>query len=74
MATVKELREHLERIRVEREKNLKFILEHYFEVVFIQSNKPWRAVIGNKKCVNVKIKIHKKWKIKNTEKVENYIS
>ena len=55
MATVKELREHLERIRVEREKNLKFILEHYFEVVFIQSNKPWRAVIGNKKCRPVPI-------------------
>ncbi len=55
MTKAKELREYCEKLRVEREENLKTVLNDYFEAVFIKSHKPWRAVIGNKKCKPIPI-------------------
>ena len=50
MTTAKELRQHCEQLRKEREEELKSVLSDYFESTFIAGHKPFRAVIGNKKC------------------------
>lgn len=55
MNTVKELREYCEILRFNREEELKNILNDYFNIVFIKSHKPWRAVIGNKRCMPIPI-------------------
>ena len=50
MITAKELREHCDKLRIKREEDLKSILNDYFEHSFIEAHRPWRAVIGNKRC------------------------
>ncbi len=39
-----------EKAHQERVEELKFVLNIYFENEFIKAHRPWRAVIGNKKC------------------------
>lgn len=55
MTTVKELREHCDKLRIQREEDLKSVLNDYFESAFISDHRPWRAVIGNKKCKPIPI-------------------
>ena len=50
MTTVKELRERCDKLRINRKEDLKSVLNDYFESAFISAHRPWRAVIGNKKC------------------------
>lgn len=50
MTAVEELRELCENLRIKRKEELKSILNEYFEATFILPHKPWRAVVGNKKC------------------------
>ena len=55
MTTAKELRQHCEQLRNEREEELKSVLNDYFESTFIVGHRPFRAVIGNKKCKPIPI-------------------
>ena len=55
MTTAKELREHCDKLRIQREEDLKSVLNDYFESDFISGHRPWRAVIGNKKCKPIPI-------------------
>lgn len=55
MGTVNALREHCTNLHVKREKNLKSTLSEYFESAFIGKHKPFRAVIGNKRCKPIPI-------------------
>lgn len=55
MTTAKELREHCDKLRSKREEDLKSILNDYFESSFIEAHRPWRAVIGNKRCKPIPI-------------------
>lgn len=55
MTTANELRKHCENIRTERNEELKTILSDYFESTFIVAHRPFRAVIGNKKCKPIPI-------------------
>lgn len=50
MATVKEVRERCDELRSNRREELKSVLGDYFVSEFILTHKPWRAVIGNRKC------------------------
>ncbi len=50
MVTVKELRERCEELRSNRREELKSVLGDYFMSEFISTHKPWRAVIGNRRC------------------------
>lgn len=62
MATTKELYEFIEKLRIEREKEAKQqiekLLENFFQKCFIEGHRPWRAVIGNKRCKPVPIHYH----------------
>ena len=55
MATAKELRQHCDQLRIEREEELKSALNDYFESTFMVVHRPFRAVIGNKKCKPIPI-------------------
>lgn len=55
MTTVNTLREHCSNLYFEREKNLQSILSEYFESAFIGKHKPFRAIIGNKRCKPIPI-------------------
>ena len=55
MTTAKELRQYCEQLRNEREEELKCVLNDYFESTFIVCHRPFRAVIGNKKCKPIPI-------------------
>ena len=55
MTTVEELRQHCQRLALEREEELKEVIEDYFLATFIAANRPFRAVIGNRKCRPVPI-------------------
>ena len=55
MDTAKGLREHCDKLRAEREEALKSVLIDYFEKTFLKNHRPWRAVIGNKKCKPIPI-------------------
>lgn len=55
MTSAKKLRERCDQLRFQRERDLKAILIHYFESSFIEGHKPWKAVIGNKKCKPIPI-------------------
>ena len=70
MTTAKELRQHCEQLRKEREEELKSVLSDYFESTFIAGHKPFRAVIGNKKCKP--IPIHRWFLAFSGETVLNY--
>lgn len=62
MATTKELYEFIEKLRIEREKEAKQqiekLLENFFQKCSIEGHRPWRAVIGNKRCKPVPIHHH----------------
>lgn len=45
----------LETLKREKENELKFVLGVYFEKYFIRAHRPWRAVIGNKRCKPIPI-------------------
>ena len=70
MTTAKELRQHCEQLRKEREEELKSVLSDYFESTFIAGHKPFRAVIGNKKCRP--IPIHRWFLAFSGERLLNY--
>lgn len=55
MATAQELREHLQDASTGKTEALKAVLNAYFEYSFIKAHKPFRAVIGNKKCKPIPI-------------------
>ena len=55
MITAVELREHCKKLRIQREEDLKSVLSNYFEYYFISGHRPWKAVIGNKKCKPIPI-------------------
>lgn len=55
MTSATELREHCDQLRTKREEDLKSVLNDYFESSFIKAHRPWRAVIGNKKCKPIPI-------------------
>ena len=55
MTTAKELRQHCERLTSKREEDLKSALSEYFNSTFIACHKPFRAVIGNKRCKPIPI-------------------
>ncbi len=55
MSTAKELRQYCEQLRKERCEELKSVLSDFFESTFIAGHKPFRAVIGNKKCKSIPI-------------------
>ena len=55
MTTAKQLREHCDQLRIQREEDLKSILSDYFESSFIEAHRPWKAVIGNKRCKPIPI-------------------
>ena len=50
MISPKHLRESCIQLHHKREETLKTLLNDYFEYSFIQSHRPWRAIIGNKRC------------------------
>ena len=70
MTTAKELRQYCEQLRKEREEELKSVLSDYFESTFIAGHKPFRAVIGNKRCKP--IPIHRWFLAFSEETVLNY--
>ena len=55
MSTVDTLRKHCSSLCAEREKNLQSTLSEYFESAFIGKHKPFRAIIGNKRCKPIPI-------------------
>lgn len=55
MTSATELREHCDQLRIQREEDLKSILNDYFESSFIEAHRPWKAVIGNKRCKPIPI-------------------
>ena len=55
MTTAKELREYCDKLRNVQEEDLKSVLNNYFESAFIARHRPWRAVIGNKRCKPIPI-------------------
>ena len=59
MSTAKEFREFCDKLCKEREEDLKSELNNYFESIFISRHKPWRAVIGNKRCTPIPIPLEK---------------
>lgn len=59
MATIEELREFCNQVREQRRNDIEAILNDYLETYFIAKPRPWRAVIGNKKCRP--IPIHRKF-------------
>ena len=62
MSTTKDLQKFIEKLRTERENEAKAEiekrLEKFFQEFFIEAHKPWRAVIGNKRCKPVPIHYH----------------
>ena len=55
MTSAKKLRERCDQLRFQRKGDLKPILDHYFESSFIEDHRPWKAVIGNKRCKPIPI-------------------
>ncbi len=55
MTTAKELREYCDKLRKVQEEDLESVLNNYFESAFIARHRPWRAVIGNKRCKPIPI-------------------
>lgn len=55
MTTATELRKYCDQLRIQREEDLKSILNDYFEFSFIEAHRPWKAVIGNKRCKPIHI-------------------
>lgn len=55
MITAVELREHCKKLRIQREEDLKSVLSNYFEYAFISRHRPWKAILGNKKCKPIPI-------------------
>ncbi len=49
------LREYCKDLQTQREEEVKQILSNYFEYSFIKGHKPWKAVIGNKRCLPIPI-------------------
>lgn len=62
MSTIKDLQDFIEKLRIERENEAKLqieaLLENFFQQSFIEGHRPWRAVIGNKRCKPVPIHHH----------------
>lgn len=62
MSTREELQEFIKKLRIERENEAKQqiekLLENFFQQSFIEGHRPWRAVIGNKRCKPVPIHHH----------------
>lgn len=62
MSTIKDLQDFIEKLRIERENVAKLqieaLLENFFQQSFIEGHRPWRAVIGNKRCKPVPIHHH----------------
>lgn len=55
MTTAEDLRKHCERLRKNRKEELKLVLDSYFKSMFIEKHRPFRAVIGNKRCKPIPI-------------------
>lgn len=55
MATLQELRDFCNTVREQRRKDVESVLTDWLESRFIESNNPWRAIIGNKKCKPIPI-------------------
>ncbi len=62
MSTIKDLQDFIENLRIERENEAKQqiekLLEKFLQHYFIEDHRPWRAVIGNKRCKPVPIHYH----------------
>lgn len=62
MSTANDLQKFIEKLRIERENEAKQqiekLLENFFQQSFIEGHRPWRAVIGNKRCKPVPIHHH----------------
>ena len=50
MATVEELRQYCESLNSKRKEELKSVLNEFFYYTFIVCHRPFRAIIGNRKC------------------------
>ena len=54
MSTIKDLQDFIGKLRIERENEAKQriekLLEKFLQHYFIEDHRPWRAVIGNKRC------------------------
>ena len=70
MTTINELRQYCERLSNERREELKSALNNYFSSTFIEGHRPFRAVIGNKRCKP--IPIHRSFMMKSVESVYSY--
>ena len=55
MTTAEDLRKLCERLRKNRKEELKLVLDSYFKSMFIEKHRPFRAVIGNKRCKPIPI-------------------
>lgn len=55
MITVNDLRERCKKIHSNRRKKVECVLESWLKESFIFKNRPWRAVIGNKRCKPIPI-------------------
>lgn len=62
MSNIKDLQDFIEKLRIERENEAKQqfekLLENFFQQSFIDGHRPWRAMIGNKRCKPVPIHHH----------------
>ena len=70
MFTVKELRQYCEQLHNERKEELKSVLNDYFERAFITRHRPFKAVVGNKRCKP--IPIHRGFLVFSRKAVLNY--
>lgn len=55
ITTVEDLRKLCDQVHNQRKEDVKAILTDWLEYSFMTSPKPWRAVIGNKKCKPIPI-------------------
>lgn len=49
------LREYCDKLKINCTEEIKSVLERYFTERFIEGHKPWRAVVGNKRCKPIPI-------------------
>lgn len=55
MKTVEELRQYCNDIHARRREAVLIVLENFLERDFLYSHRPWKAVIGNRKCKPIPI-------------------
>ena len=55
MANAQELHKYCEQLREVYDKELENVFNEYFEIRFIKRHKPFRAIIGNKRCKPIPI-------------------